>query len=422
MNGNDNGEKTAARPSSAGRKIKYLLTAAASVLAVLYLLYHIFGGFSGGVSLFTVSVTEADRVYDVSGAIFKSEKVIASGTPGVIDRLIPDGGKFSAVSGVAKVYRSADAEGTARALEAIDKKIEIYEQSSLKNQSYVTVSGIDAAITAWYADAARYGASYIAGNETELLILLARRELMVGGRTGYSQELEALYASRAKLLSSLGTASEEIIPGEPGWFYYTSDGYENVFSADLVNDSGTYTMTVSDYEKTVIKGPDDTVGCVGSYMTSAIWYYVCEIPLSDASLFAEGRAYDVAFEYAEENIRCTLAKISSDVAAGRSLLIFRSDTLNGMSFVRKQTAAVTVSTVSGLRVPISSVRVVTDGEKAETGVYILYKGCAYFRRVSVLFESDGYYVCEATGKSGYLALNDRIITGEKDLYDGKVIE
>ena len=108
--------------------------------------------------------------------------------------------------------------------------------------------------------------------------------------------------------------------------------------------------------------------------------------------------------------------------AGRSLLIFRSDTLTGMSFVRTQTAAVTVSTVSGLRVPVSSVRVVTDGELSTTGVYVLYKGSACYRRVRVLFESDGYYVCDPTVRAGFLAVNERIITGEKDLYDGKVIE
>ena len=416
--GANSGARGASRTALTGRRIRYLLTAAASVLAVLYLAYHIFGGFSDGVSLFTVTLTEADRVYDVSGAIFKSEKTITSETPGVVDRLLPDGGKFSAVSSVAKVYRSDDADAASRALSDIDRKIYVYEQSSLKNQSFVSVSAIDAEIAAWYDAAANGGAAYISENETALLVLLARRELAVSGRTGYAQELETLYASRAKLISSLGTASDEIIPGESGWYYGASDGYETLFSADKVKVSGTYVMTVSDYERLIGQKPEGTENRVGSYMTSAVWYYVCEIPLSDASLFSEGKTYAVSFEYASDSVRCTLAKISSDASVGKSLLIFRSDTLTGMSFVRTQTAAVTVSSVSGLRVPISSVRVVGG----ETGVYILYKGCSYFRRVSVLFESDGYYICDAAAKSGFLTLNDRIITGEKDLYDGKVIE
>ena len=421
MNGEDGGIN-AVKTASAGRKIKYLLTAAASLLAVLYLLYHIFGGFSGGVSLFTVSLTDAERVYDVRGTVFKSEKVITSDAPGVVDRLLSDGDKFSADSCVALVYHSADTGESSKRLSEIDGKIAIYEKSSLKNQGYVTVSGIDAEINAWYAAAAENGASYASENGTELLILLAKRELAVRGRTEYDVELEALYASRAKLISSFGTASEKIIPGESGWYFSSSDGYEKVFAASAVNASGTFVLTVADYESLLGSQPQAEANAAGSYMTSAVWYYVAEIPLADASMFSENKSYDLSFEYADVPVKGVLAKITADASAGKALLIFRSDTVYGMSFVRTQSAAITVSKVSGLRVPVSSLRVVSDGEAPSTGVYILYKGCAYFRRVTVLFESEGYYVCEASGKSGYLSLNDRIITGERDLYDGKVIK
>ncbi len=422
MNGKEDTGTVTVRNAGKGRKIKYLLTAAASLLAVLYLLYHIFGGFSGGVSLFTVTLTEAERVYDVNGAIFKSEKVVSSKAPGVVDRLLPDGGKFSADSCVAEVYYSDNAESDSDRLAAIDRKIEIYEKSSLKNQGYVPVSTIDAEISAWYSAAAKNGAGHTAGSENEILILLAKRELAVSGRTDYDSELEALYASRAKLISSLGTASERIVPGEAGWYFPTCDGYENVYSADLVKSSGTYILTVPEFEALAKKTPAIPVNPAGSYMTSATWYYVAEIPLPDASIFTEGKSCGLDFEYADAPVKCELAKIVADTAEGKALLIFRSDAISGMSFVRTQSAAITVSTVTGLRVPVSSLRVLSEGEKPGTGVYILYKGCAYFRRVTVLFESEGYYVCDASGKSGYLSLNDRIITGEKDLYDGKVIK
>ena len=419
MKNSGTGSDAAAKP---GRKIKYLFTAAASVLAVFYLLYHIFGGFWGGASLFNVTLTDADRVYDVRGTVFKSEKAIPASEAGVVDRLLEDGGKFSADSCVAEVYYSAEADAASEKLEKIDEKIEVYEKSSLKNQSYYSVSALDSEINAWYAAAASGGAGYTAENGTALMILLARRELIVAGRTEYDSELEQLYASRAKLISSLGTASEKIIPGESGWYYSSADGYESVFSADRVNTAGVYTISVADYRALRESSPVGYANCAGSYMTSATWYYVAEIPLTDASIFTENKSYDLTFEYAEKPIKCTLGKITADTAGGSALLIFRSDVLSGMSFVRDQSAAVAVSRVSGLRVPVSSLRVIDADGTASTGVFVLYKGCAYFKKVSVLFESEGYYICDAAVKSGFLALNDRIIIGEKDLFDGKVIE
>ena len=109
-----------------------------------------------------------------------------------------------------------------------------------------------------------------------------------------------------------------------------------------------------------------------------------------------------------------------DYVRGEVLLVFSCSNIPaGFDFSRMQRAKLTVAEVSGLRVPSSSVRVLADGQ---TIVYIIKEGICRPRNINILFEKSGYcVVAEAETKSD-LDLYDRIITGDLDLYDGKVID
>jgi hypothetical protein len=109
-----------------------------------------------------------------------------------------------------------------------------------------------------------------------------------------------------------------------------------------------------------------------------------------------------------------------DYTKGEVLLVFSCSHIpEGFDFSRIQRAKLTVAEVSGLRVPSSSVRVLDDGQ---TIVYIIKEGICRPRNIKILFEKSGYcVVAEAQTKSD-LELYDRIITGDKNLYDGKVID
>ena len=79
------------------------------------------------------------------------------------------------------------------------------------------------------------------------------------------------------------------------------------------------------------------------------------------------------------------------------------------------------TTYSGYRIPADEVRVI-DGA---TFVYIFDEGSARLREVSILWEANGYYIIsdsyESPSENPVLKLNDLIIIGEKNLYDGKII-
>ena len=79
------------------------------------------------------------------------------------------------------------------------------------------------------------------------------------------------------------------------------------------------------------------------------------------------------------------------------------------------------TTYSGYRIPAGEVRVI-DGA---TYVYIYDEGSARLREVDIIWEENGYYLVsdsyESPSENPVLSLNDLIIVGEKDLYDGKII-
>ena len=100
------------------------------------------------------------------------------------------------------------------------------------------------------------------------------------------------------------------------------------------------------------------------------------------------------------------------------MLVFSCTTLpQNFDFSRFQRAKVTLSTIEGLRIPTSSVRMI-DGEPS---VYIMKEGVCRVRKVNILFEKDGYYIVSTDGGSEYISKYDRIIMGDTALYDGKVV-
>ena len=76
-------------------------------------------------------------------------------------------------------------------------------------------------------------------------------------------------------------------------------------------------------------------------------------------------------------------------------------------------------TYSGLKVPISALRV--DGET--TGVFVNLGGVARFREVNVLYSDDTMAIVEDQGNiSGVLKLYDSVIVNGHNIENGKILD
>lgn len=87
--------------------------------------------------------------------------------------------------------------------------------------------------------------------------------------------------------------------------------------------------------------------------------------------------------------------------------------------LRRENCKLINSTYSGLKVSNNALRVV-DGED---GVYVLIGQKVVFKPVEILFSTESFSIVKA--KSDYnsrrLTVNDEVICGGKDMFDGKIV-
>lgn len=271
---------------------------------------------------------------------------------------------------------------------------------------------------------------------------LGRYDILTGAAGGASlSELEGQRAALTAGLSRVGELTAE----RSGYFYYACDGYESLFARDSA-----MTMTAADFfaltEQSAAPIP---AGTVGKMVYDPTWYAAAYVSLSDEALevfqqgYANGATYTMRVtEGADTEVDMTIVRMVPD--EGGALLVFRSqDMPEGFDFPRSFTAETVALQVSGYRIPTEAVVTLRSHKTGEDvkGVYILAGNVVEFRKINIRIARDGYIIAqtyedvrayrdtltdeerevfEADGWL-YLGLNDNIITGGNEIYEGKVI-
>ncbi len=396
---------------------KFARVTAALVLTTIFLsfvIYHIVNSFSAGVELFTVTHGSAKESVELTGYIFRDETVIYGGS-GIKAYNVASGEKVASGESIASVMPAGSAE-TERRLYEIDRETKLLEKSKLTvNESIDKLDEQISAIQTMMAQN-RSDASFIADKADELLILMNKKELALGEKTGFTLDIAMLQSEKASLLSSLGASTNTEAPSS-GFFYSFTDGYEALFTAEEAK-----SITAERFTELISMTPSASADTVGKVAAGFTWYLVAKTTIEDTEQISADKEYPVLF--CDNTYKSALSfKVEKKLVdyTDRSVILVMSckSTPQNFDFSRSQRISITVNEVKGLKVPTSTVRV-KDGN---TGVYVLYDGIARVRNVNILAESGGYYIVEeaAFGSREWLTLYDRIIIGERDLYDGKII-
>lgn len=399
---------------------KKIIIASLCVLAAVYVIYHIALSLRSDAQLFAVERYTADDVQSFTGYIFRDETVLVSYTSGIRSYRYYDGEKVASGSVVADIYRFGSEE-TAAKLAQLRQQISILKRST-------SISGNTVAEVQKQIDSLTYRISEknAAGDTAaasaladELLVLMAKKELLAQGKSDYSEEIAVLEAQKTALTASLGTPSESVRISSSGYFYSETDGYETLFTLSAAEQ-----INLERFDELLACAPASATNAVGTLMTDFQWYYVCKTTASEAEGFSAGSTYDCTFTdngYSGTIRMQIVSKQTDDM--GNALLVFSSTTLPpSFDMTRCQRMEAVRTTYSGYRIPADEVRVI-DGL---TFVYIFNEGTARLREVGILWEENGYFIVsesyESPAGNRVLKLNDLIIVGEKDLYDGKIID
>ncbi len=400
----------------------YLLSILLSAAVILYLVYHFTMSFGSELTTeLALQITESDSI-SVDAYVVRRETVLTSQTAGGIGCLFSDGDKVKANSIVANIYSGVQSE--LDEVLAIDREIELLEASGLtEGMTASDTSAIDNRIASFY-----YTIRQAAENESysnlpkrrdELLTLLNKRQILTGATEGYGSVIENLQSAKDALTSRMETVSASVETPVSGYFYSVCDGYETLFTPDMLD-----LLSLASFDAlTSARAVTHPGNVVGKIATEFDWYIIGETTRENLRYFNEAGRYTVIFPYNnDKQLEMELSDIL--IEGDRALLVLHCTRVpEDFSFRRMQPIEIIRSSHTGYKVPISAVRLV-DGVQ---GVYILVGNTVEFRRIDVELEMDGYYIVTPQDPANdpeyksKLALYDAVITGGRNLYVGKII-
>ncbi len=389
-----------------------------------FLLYHCLGLGEAVYAETTPAVLSAEyELTQLQGCIFRNEEVIYSNNGGAAVYAVPNGARVGVDTTVAKVYTVGSTSEYLAERKELDSKIALLEQSiaigspnayglgasrKLKNETYAALM---TALASGKLDRAA------ALEENMLTALLA--EQRVGGSDEADIALNRLYSQRDALENSFSGGYETLITERSCYFFYGSDGYEDIFDISRLS-----TVDAEGLGRLMASAPaaSERGQAIGKYVYDYEWYFVCPVDSELAAKLEEGEKYTLTMEDGRE-LDMLLDRLTAGDGGG--VAVFLSSVMpEGFEYKRIQRATLTVGVTEGYRIPLEAL---TSREGLD-GVYILSSSEIFFRRVTVLDTADGYAVVaprdmSTENYSEFLALNDQIIISLSDgnVYEGRLL-
>lgn len=406
---------------------KYFLRFAASLAMIgliVYTVYHVFGSSSG--SLMTTPVCRITDYQIVSGEayLFRNEEVLSVSSAGVINTLVAGGEKIGKNVTLAEVwhgYSDAERADAQIELDHLNRMIAVVEGSLLSSDD--TLSKASHYRSLAQKDYLEVRSAVAAGKlsaaqrlEDSLLTVLNRYDAIIGKTADLSVLLTDLKQERAALLH--GTYTVLTNTKSSGYFYGSSyvDGYESAFSMEALEN---LTSESFDELKALQPRAESEGFAVGKMVYDNMWYLAVELSDEAGAFLQEAVRYSFTFpDNADKTLFMTCTRLLPKTDGG-VIAVFSSNELpSDFTYLRTQTVEIVVESCEGYHVPESALHEV-DGV---LGVYVFEESTVYFRRVEVLYYGDGYVIVaeQSANGSGYLALNDLMVTSGDGLRDGRV--
>ena len=396
-----------------------------SVVLVLcvfvYVVFHMTNGFTPEISTVPALRGQYLERNEVQGYIFRQESPVSQNQGGTVSYNVSDGERVGIGTSVATLYESGGDERLTARLVEIDRRIELLSRSNIQDNVSVSdtktedekIRGYLETVIKSKRDGNLAAISNLSG---ELLVSLNRRELIVTSRTSYDAEIADLRRERATVASALSGKSEQIYVNKSGYFYYECDGFERVFSPELLSD-----LTPSSLDALAQSAPDGTT-YVGKNVTDQKWYIAIKLDRTELGKYSVGDLYKIAFrDYSDVVVSMRLERIN--VAVEEGVLVFSTNDMpRGFAFERSQSVSIITETYDGLRFPASALRLYEGVE----GVYVLYGNTVFFRAAEVIARENGYAYVKADGEEYVVSEGDesgvgRVVWQPVSLYDEVIV-
>ena len=392
------------------------------VIAVVYAIYHLMSLFSGdGIKTIEAGVTTHTVTVGGSGYIFRDEVLLTADKTGVVDYEVSDGARVSTGQKVAAVYQG---EGQLREMvTALDRQIEVLEKSTLGTEP-LNMATLRAEANNTYYKLMELLSSGEAG---QLSAQIENITVALNRMSAMTDDEEAV----SKTLASMKKMREDMFVGEydtgyapsSGYFYYTADGYENIFTSaavEALNEESFYSM-ISTLDT---RSSNVSERVFGKIADSSGWRFVVPLSPKDAAALELENTFNLSFpENNSTTLPMTLEKKVEANEHKQVLCVFYCNRLpENFSLERCQSVKIEVSSAKGIYVPRSAIASL-DGVR---GVYVLRGSVIHFRCVEIVYQGVDYCLVaeNAVEQQEYapLGVNELIIYEGKNLFDGRILE
>lgn len=403
------------------RKGRVVISVAVSVFVLLYLIFQLHNVLSKNITTEFALSYEFDDKISADAYIIRDEEVVSAQTSGgVIGYCQQSGSKVQAESTIAEIFSAEQQAAAKNRIIVIDKTLERLESLQTSNrQVNAGAEFLDSKIQKNISDMLSLTDT---GNlrgyaefADELLENMEKKQMAVGGSTGFESEIAALTSEKQSLESSVGSPTG-IVCQNAGYFVNGVDGYEGrLSSSDIAG------LSVERLVQELSAEPQKQESAVGKVIVGNEWYIAANISTAVAKRLVVGNQISAFLPgVTSERLLCTVAAVNPDYSSDQSMVALKCDRMSfELTGVRCEKVEICVGSYSGLKISSGAVRV-SDGV---TGVYVLSGINAVFKPIEILYSDSNYVICknDVQSSSG-IRMYDEVILGGSDLYDGKTVK
>lgn len=404
-----------------------LVFAIISLFFIFYIGYHLYNGFSTDTTTVLAQKNTYKTELTADCFLFRDETCLTSQYSGTVNYTVKDGEKISTGTTVAQSF--ADNSGYSAGLEIseIEKTIVLLESCIEKTGTDGNISAISRNISNSYmlilSRLSQGKIDFALSSSEDFLSELTKKDIITGEAKDLEKTIENLKSRKNSLSSGISGRYESIVSDESGYFFFSADGYEELFIPDKILNSSVDEM----FKLFDTKHASSNKNTVGKIVSGYRWYIAVPLEKKTEHNFKIGLEYEVMMPgNLNMLLKMKLEKIATERASDRTVMIFScGDMPEGFNYKRSQIVTIRTGETEGFRIPTTALRVL-DGIK---GVFTLDGSTVKFKRIHIIQnDTDGYYVaaCEdienAPGADsyGYLRHYDSIIVSGKDLKHGMV--
>lgn len=418
-----------------GKSVITLVMVVFALTLCVYFGFYVFDTFNDPYSTtHTYEYTHSEST-QANGVIIRAEQVL-EGDSGIVELQCSEGEKVGVNQTVAYIYKDAQAQHSSAELEALEEEIAVLEAVMGSGAGVDAGAKLDEDILESVVEL-RAAAEQREFSELDELIREVKSDLLVRDYTyGENvtaeqlktrlQQLRSDYSSQSS--SSAGTYSR-VRAKKSGTFSSLVDGLEGELTPD-----GAGNLTPQTLEDVLGRDVQRVEG-VGKLITDNRWYFAANLPTQVLEQLRVGGNATLRFSGDfDQDVEMRLESVSAPEGEVATAVFSTDRYLGQVTLLRFQSAELVFNNYSGLRIPKQALHMekytTTDEQTGAVtehqmlGVYILVAGRAEFKQVSVVTESQDFYVVKSVSQTaaGALRPGDEVIVRAVGLYDGKLMD